>query len=93
MPMPNITQAQVAAVVAALVAVIGVISQAPERLQLPLVIVIGAIAVTWIVSDVYLRGKRTETVTASHQVAIAQLQNLPSDGDDSLVDAAPPAGK
>lgn len=73
MSTPNITQAQIAAVVAALVAVIGVVTQAPERLQYPLVIVLGAVAVAWIVSDAILRHGRAGVAAAQHNQAAAEV--------------------
>lgn len=52
---PDITKAQVGTIVAALVAVLAVIQTAPVRLQVPLVIVLGVIAVALILADAVIR--------------------------------------
>lgn len=73
MKSPNITQAQIAAVAAALVAVLGVISQAPERLQQTLIIVLGAVAVAWILADALIRPGRAKVAAAQHNQAAAEV--------------------
>lgn len=91
MQTPNITQAQIAAIVAAVAAVIGIVQTAPERLQLALLVVLGAIAVSWIVSDAIVRHGRSGNAAAQANLAAVQVQSLPADGDDSVVDATPAA--
>lgn len=82
---PDITHAQVAAPVSAVASAIAVVEQAPVRLQLPLLIIIGVLAGLWLVSDAYLRGKRNDAASATVLHAVATLQSKPADGDDSLV--------
>lgn len=73
MKSPNITQAQIAAVIGALGAVLAIVYQAPERLQLPLLGVLGAIAVAWIVSDALVRHGRAGVAAAQHTQAAAEV--------------------
>lgn len=89
--MPDITAAQIAVPVGALAGVIATVNQAPERLQLPIVIGVFVLGAIWLVCDALLRGKRTEIKTSENQVAVAQLQHLIArpEGDDSIVPPAP----
>lgn len=91
MQTPNITQAQIATVVAALVAVLGVVQTAPQRLQVPLLVGIAVIAVAWIVGDAVIRygrsGIEASRVAARH--AADSVDGLPeivkvADGDDDV---------
>lgn len=82
---PDITHAQIAAPTTALVGVLAVVYQAPERLQPLLIIVIGAVAAVWIASDAFLRGKRNESAAAVTNQVTAQIRGLLVEGDDSKV--------
>jgi hypothetical protein len=83
---PDVTPAQAGTVAAALAAVLAIVYQAPERLQIPLLIVLGALGVAWLISDAVIRHGRSGAVAAQHNLSAAQLSNLPADG----VDQAPP---
>lgn len=91
MKAPNITQAQIAAVIAALVAVIGVIQTVNERLQLPLIYVLGAIAVAWIISDAVLRHGRSGVAAAQHNQAAAEVTAAAATAHLDQGDAPPAA--
>lgn len=91
MKSPNITQAQVAAVIGALVAVLAVVYQAPERLQPLLIIVLGAIAGAWIIADAVLRVGRSTVAAAQHKQAAAEVTAAAASAHLDLGDA--PASK
>jgi MFS superfamily sulfate permease-like transporter len=88
---PDITATQLAAPLASLVAVLAVVNQEPDRLQIPLIAVIGVIAVVWILADAILRHGRNGAAAAESNLAAVTVANLPAEGDDSLVVAVPPA--
>jgi len=70
---PNITQAQIGASVAAVGAVVALINQAPDRLQVPLIALIGVLGLGWIVSDAIVRHGRSGVVAAQHAQAAAEV--------------------
>lgn len=82
MSTPDITKAQIASIVAALVAVIGVVQTAPVRLQVALIVVLGSVAVAWIVSDAIVRHGRSGNAAAQANLAAAQVAALPADQGD-----------
>lgn len=90
MKTPDITQAQIAGGVGSLAAVLAVIYQAPERLQIPLISAVTVIAVALILADgLGIRPGRAKAVAAQHLEAAAQLQLAHQDGDDSKVPDGP----
>lgn len=92
MKTPPITAAQIAAPLSALVAVLAVVNQEPPRLQIPLLVLIGVLAVAWILADGFgIRPARAKIVVAQHNEAAAQIQSFPPDGDDSTVPTGPVA--
>lgn len=86
---PDITHAQVAAPITSLVAVIGVVQTAPERLQLPLIIIVGVNAAVWLLADAFLRGKRNESAAAVVNQVTEQIRSFPREGNDAIVPAVP----
>lgn len=90
MKTPSVTPAQYGTIAGALAAVIGIISQAPDRLQVPLIALVGVLGVAWILADgLGIRPGRAKLVAAQHLEAAAAIANLPVEGDDSIVPAAP----
>lgn len=73
MQTPNITQAQIAAIVAAVGAVLAIINQADDRLQIPLLALIGVLGLAWIVSDAIVRHGRAGVAAAQHVEAAAEI--------------------
>lgn len=83
MSTPDLTKAQLASILAAVAAVIGVVQTAPVRIQVVLVIVIGALGVAWIISDAILRHGRAGSAAAQHNLAAAQIAAAPLDQGDA----------
>lgn len=85
MKTPDVTPAQYGTVTAAIAAVLAIVYQAPDRLQIPLLIVLGALGIAWLISDAIIRHGRSGAAAAQHVLAAAQIQAMPADGDDSKV--------
>jgi len=78
---PNLTQAQWSSALAALVAIIAAVQGADERLQVPLLVVIGAVAVALIVSDAVIRHGRSRIEAAR----VSSAPALPPDALDAAI--------
>lgn len=90
---PNITQAQIGAIVAAIGAVLAIVNQAPDRLQIPILGVVAVIAVAWIVSDAIVRHGRAGVAAAVHTQAAAEVTAAAATAhlDQGDLPDAPPA--
>lgn len=81
MKTPNVTQAQVGALLAALAAVVATVQAAPERLQVPLLVAVAGIVVAWIVADAVIRHGRAGIEAAR----VAAAPALPADALDAAL--------
>lgn len=91
MSTPDVTPTQYATAAGALAAVLAIVYQAPARLQIPILALVGVLGVAWLLADAVIRHGRSNAVAAQHALATAQIQNMPTEGDDSKVVATPAA--
>lgn len=90
MKTPDVSAAQIVAALSALATALVVLFKLPltDVQQGALATIIGTVVPTaWIIADSIIRHGRSNATAAAHNLAAAQIQNLPPDG----VDRAPAA--